>query len=304
MKETRIIAESRVGGLGGSDAKLVLKAGQGLAFSKTDITRLGVMMGKTPFVGFGGNAATEAGHKFEGYFEQFLKDAKAVYERERELVYQHSLALSYKVFAHADFAVSKDGELVIYECKYSQVATEEVAEKYKAQLQWYYLLGADRVVLVHGRGSVEPFDVEDVKMMTIEREDDIIDTLRVGLCAVEEYINSEDFNGLEWDEEAKAVNADELPIFGLIEEMVEIKTKIATLETRMKELSEALASYRDETNDYRTINAENVQITYVSASERRSLDAKKVKEMLGEKIEECYKVIQVKGHDAIKYVNY
>lgn len=185
------IRATRVGGLGGSDAALVLKIGQsGLsALNNTDLKRLAVMLGTEEQEEWAGNAYTNAGHRFEDYMAaKLLKDphdGECKYAREERV--EQRLAVNFKTFAHADF-ITTNGATVL-ECKYVTKTkdTEKVAQTYAAQLQWYYMLGVRKVVLVHGWGTVEDtqkgteFHPEGVELREIERNDSMIEQLTAGI---------------------------------------------------------------------------------------------------------------------------
>ena len=178
------ITNTRKGGLGGSDAALVLRiAERGLAgLTATDLRRLCVMIGtaepenfKTPY--------TNAGHAFEEYAEQVLPLGETY---EREMYMTKPLADQFKTFAHADFVADMKDEngyeyAAVIECKYVQKPTEKVIETYFAQLQWYYILGARKVFLYHGTGAVDPFCVEDCELVEIERNDQTVEMLLQGI---------------------------------------------------------------------------------------------------------------------------
>jgi hypothetical protein len=174
------IANTRKGGLGGSDAALVLRiAERGLAgLTATDMRRLCVMIGtaeqpqfETPY--------TNAGHAFEEYAENVLPFGGGTYEREKYIT--KPLADQFKTFAHADFAFVDVSGLNVVECKYVQKPTEKVIEQYFAQLQWYYMLGAQKVVLYHGTGAVDPFCVEEAQLVPVERDDKTVEMLLQGI---------------------------------------------------------------------------------------------------------------------------
>ena len=174
------IANTRKGGLGGSDAALVLRiAERGLAgLTATDIRRLCVMIGtaeqpqfETPY--------TNAGHAFEEYAENVLPFGGGTYEREKYIT--KPLADQFKTFAHADFAFVDVSGLNVVECKYVQKPTEKVIEQYFAQLQWYYMLGAQKVVLYHGTGAVDPFLVEEAQLVPVERDETTVEMLLQGI---------------------------------------------------------------------------------------------------------------------------
>lgn len=183
------IQNTRVGGLGGSDAAMVLKLGlHGLnSLSVTDTKRLCVMLGICDPDTWGGNVYTNAGHAFEDLAEQTLPFGRHGYEREK--VFAMPLALSFKTFAHADFACGKEHNDVI-ECKFVQDATPKVVQKYYAQLQWYYMLGASHVTLYHGRGKSDPFELEEGTVRTIERDEQTIEALLAGVKLLDDAIQS------------------------------------------------------------------------------------------------------------------
>lgn len=174
------IQQTRVGGLGGSDAAMVLRiAERGLAgLTATDIRRLCVMIGTAEQVQFE-TSHTNAGHAFEEYAEQVLPFGGGSYEREKYMT--KPLADQFKTFAHADFAFVDVSGLNIVECKYVQKQTAKVIETYFAQLQWYYMLGAQKVFLYHGTGAVDPFCVEECVLVPVERNEQTVEMLLHGI---------------------------------------------------------------------------------------------------------------------------
>lgn len=184
------IKTSRVGGLGGSDAAMVLKVGRNgtCALSNTDIKRLCVMLGIEEPCNFGGNAATEAGHAFEDFIAERLRLIYPMgYIREAKMIgndYRH-----FKTFAHADFLTASKK---VIECKFVQNTTQAVLCKYYAQLQWYYYLGADCVTLCHGVGNVEPFEVIDYTFLDVPRDEQAIEAIKFGLEMIDTWCISED----------------------------------------------------------------------------------------------------------------
>lgn len=193
------ISSSRVGGFGGSDAKMFRKVGmRGLsALSNTDMKRIAVAMGILPPFDCGtGTAAQQAGHDFEDYADRYMHGLPSVEEWreegvhvqrmptiERERLLTSDLARNFKTFAHADFWL---GEPIVVECKYSQKTTEEVAKRYAEQLQWYYMMGAREVVLMHGWGDVLPFLPDGLVFVNIDANDQMQDALCNGIHLIDE----------------------------------------------------------------------------------------------------------------------
>ena len=183
------IQKTRVGGLGGSDAALILKIGlNGLgALTATDNKRLAVMCGISEQDNWGGNEYTTAGHLFEDYADRVLPLSKK-YQREEYI--EKKFALNFKTFAHADFTDrDEENRLHIIECKFVQDTTAHVMAKYEAQLQWYYLLGAQFVTLYHATGNPNPFEVHEAQCVTIERDQQIIDALMNGIKTLDEALS-------------------------------------------------------------------------------------------------------------------
>lgn len=195
------ILTSRVGGLGGSDAALVLRAADG-RLTKTDLRRLAVMCGQIPPADFGGNVYTRAGHLFEDYLANGHAENLAPFSsmHREQLLRADLTGGTFDTFAHADFV---DEAGAVYECKYTQATTRETAEKYAAQLQWYYLLGASAVWLTHGRGGVDPFEPEDIEVWYIAPDPDLQAQLLRGLAALMDYVD-----GFEYKPEERVAFAD------------------------------------------------------------------------------------------------
>ena len=271
------IANTRKGGLGGSDAAMVLRiAERGLAgLTATDMRRLCVMIGtaeqpqfETPY--------TNAGHAFEEYAEQVLPLASN-YEREKYI--EKPLADQFKTFAHADFVadmIDEKGNLwsAVVECKYVQKPTAKVIETYFAQLQWYYMLGAQKVVLYHGTGAVDPFCVEECRLVPVERDDNTVEMLLQGIKIVNDALR------VGWTPEVpdkmNVADAAELVQKAFVE-MQAVKAEEAALKARkdraaatLKEWCEAFAL----TGLY-NVGEEKHQIIYTRATVGKTFDSAK-----------------------------
>ena len=238
------IQRTRVGGLGGSDAALVLRvATKGLAgLTATDLKRLCVMLGTSTQEDWGGNAYTNAGHAFEDYAESNLPwgiAANTPKPYEREKVMEAKLALNFKTFAHADFVTGKAGKDVI-ECKFVQMNTQKVAAKYWPQLQWYYMLGAKSVHLYHGIGNVEPFEVEEGTLVPIERDQETIDLLLHGIKLLDDALT----NGWRPEPIEKEVVSNTPDVVQkAFEAMADIKEREKALAAEKAQAAETLKQY-------------------------------------------------------------
>ena len=291
MVQQEEIKRSHTQGFGGSDAKLFAKIGEkGIeSLSTTDTKRILMVLGKLPLETFGGNVYTEAGHLFEDWTAENCDDCKGA-ERERYLE-REGLAKHFKVFAHADFYAAGSG--TVYECKYSQDGTDKVFCDYYAQLQWYYMLGVRSVVLVHGRGKVLPFEVEDWSTQMVRKDTELVETLTDGIVLLDEAIDKGYFDEVTLDElsvtelskeqqEAAAV---------LVNAMLEVKRIEAEAEQARKMLTEAM-----ERRGVVSIEGEGFKITYIAPTTRRSFDAKKAQEKYPDlKGDAYYKTSSVKS---------
>ena len=111
------IIQSRLGGFGGSDAKMFLKVGRkGIeSLSETDKKRIAVALGQIPYQETFTSKAMEAGNEFEAWI------AKTVYKEpewinNKRLESENIKPKNFKVFAHSDFV---NAEKVVIEAKYT-----------------------------------------------------------------------------------------------------------------------------------------------------------------------------------------
>lgn len=188
------IQRTRVGGLGGSDAAILLRIGKNgmSALTASDTKRIAVMLGMVQQKDWAGNDYTTAGHAFEDFVAETQPLGKdVIFERETYL--SKELAKHFKTFAHADFTVKTKGVkgFNVVECKYVQDTIKKVAQKYAAQLQWYYLLGASKVILCHGQGDI-PFDANTVEadILNIQRDEEICKFILAGIKTLDAAIGS------------------------------------------------------------------------------------------------------------------
>ena len=190
------IENTRVGGFGGSDAALFLriaKKGGVEGLSNTDLYRIAVAMGIKPYVPASPTEAMQAGHIFEDSYARMLKDSGYTdYQREVKLVAECQ-PKNFKIFAHADFLINGKTCIkkfvIVNECKFiadESKTADDVAETYKAQLQWYYMLGVEYVDLIRGYGNPEYPSTQD---LIIDKDEDIIDALKLGIRLLDEAIS-------------------------------------------------------------------------------------------------------------------
>lgn len=298
------IRQSRIGGFGGSDAAMFLRiAERGVnGLSNTDLKRIAVAMGlREPAPNYT-NAAMEAGHAFEDEVAE-VYESKQSYERER-LMESKFLAAKFRTFAHADFfrctGNSQKGELKkeVLECKYSQFTTDEVLEQYNAQLQWYYLLGADKVTLIHGWGDVEPYKMENLRRIEVVVDSQTIERLTEGVRYLDQAI-ADGWTPVPSDEMQEADVPTEVQV--ALEELRQMRNERETLDKREAEAKKIVSDYMCLT-DTGSIRGDGLVASYTKKMVRKSFDSKRfLKENPDFDAEEWYKESEIAPTLRIKY---
>ena len=194
------IEKSRVGGFGGSDAKMFYKIGlNGLsALSNTDKMRIRVAKGIDEYKPIMQTEAMQKGHDFEDWWADWFGGAFRGFEREYKVEPDVKMARNFNVFAHADFYSIEDRRAIELKCV-SDV--EAVQENYMSQLQWYYMLGCSGVGLIVCDSKAENFDDGLQDPIYIEPNENYIETLRHGIKLLDDNWDDLDLKiGDEWDE--------------------------------------------------------------------------------------------------------
>lgn len=273
QKHAQEIQMTRVGGLGGSDAAMIIRiAERGVAgLTATDNKRLAIMLGLCPPDDWNGNAYTNAGHAFEDFADRNLPSKN----KGRETYMSRELARKFKTFAHADFTESDESGKVetVIECKFVQDETGKVISKYYAQLQWYYLLGARHVVLYHGQGTAEPFEVSETTMLEIERDELTIQYLIAGIKLLDEAL-TDGWTPLVPDK----INIEDLPeqVRKEFKHLQRIKADETTLKAEKEQATKVVKEYMEffGLSGIISDNGEKkVQVIYTQGSITRTFDS-------------------------------
>lgn len=196
------IEQSRVGGFGGSDAKMFYKIGlNGLsALSNTDKMRIRVAKGIDEYKPIMQTEAMQKGHDFEDWYAEEFEETLSEFEREHKVEPESlfSFALNFYVFAHADFYNEENKWAIELKCV-SDV--DAVQESYMAQLQWYYMLGCKRVGLIVCDSKFDNFEDGLQDPVDIKPNENYIDTLKHGIKLLDDNWDDLDLKiGDEWDE--------------------------------------------------------------------------------------------------------
>lgn len=260
------IKATRVGGFGGSDAAMVLtmaeriREGQPLTTAqKHRILQLKGLETRPDF----DSPEIQAGRAFE---DEVAKSLEAMgWDRETYLQPKPKTTIAalknFRVFTHADFWNPKTN--TVTECKWSRKYSHDGLEKqYQAQLQWYYMLGADAVCLCS--------DTADGRKTTdVARDDKMVNTLADALWTIDDAFSALDLTITE-----KGIN--ELPpkVAELISEIEVITKKMAKDEETLKAKKAELLAYMDG-NSLTKVWSNTASISYTAPSSSVGFDAKK-----------------------------
>ena len=270
------IETTRVGGFGGSDAAMFLriaKKGGVEGLSNTDLYRIAVAMGIKPYVPVPVTEAMNNGHIFEDSYERMLKDSGVNFDREVKLVAECQ-PKNFKIFAHADFLINGKTCIkkfvIVHECKFIQdeeKTADDVAETYKAQLQWYYMLGVEYVDLIRGYGNPEFPSTQDI---IIDKDEDIIDSLKEGIRLLDDAIESGWVPEIE--EEYAAAMSEKMQ--NIIADYERLKFEKNAIDEKLDELQKQIVEYMTIGNVAK-INGTLGTISRTADSVVESFDSKK-----------------------------
>ena len=227
-----------MGGFGGSDAAMyinIAKKGGVEGLSNTDLYRIAVAMGIKPYVPVPVTEAMQNGHIFEDSYEKMLKDSGVNFDREVKLVAKKQ-PKNFKIFAHADFVCDNN---YVEECKFIQDEEkndQDVAETYKAQLQWYYMLGVEYVDLIRGYGNPEYPSTQD---LIIDEDENIIDNLKLGIQILDDAIS--DGWVPEIEEEYAAAMSEKMQ--NIIADYERLKFEKSAIDEKLDELQKQIIEY-------------------------------------------------------------
>lgn len=272
------IQYTRVGGFGGSDAALFLriaKKGGVEGLSNTDLYRIAVAMGIKPYAPVPVTEAMQNGHIFEDSYARMLNNNGKPFEREVKLIAECQPA-NFHIFAHADFVFQekiykkKNKIVLVHECKFiadEEKPADDVAETYKAQLQWYYMLGVEYVNLIRGYGDPEHPHTQN---LAIDEDEDIIDNLKLGIRLLDEAISDGWIPEIE--EEFACVMSEKMQ--NIIAEYERLKFEKTAIDEKLDELQKHIVEYMTIGNVAK-INATLGTISRTADSVVESFDSKK-----------------------------
>ena len=269
MKENhdQEIRATRVGGFGGSDASTVLAIAKaiesGEKLTTTQRHRLNQLKGMEAVPQFS-NSDTESGHRFEDEVAATLNGSCS-----RELVIydeKGDLYENFRVFAHADFYMPLTAS--VKECKWTRTLNlDGLRERYAAQLQWYYMLGAEAVSLCYCIVNAESGE-EERGCVDVPRDDAMIDNLRAALRLIDTRFGELDTTITELDDTEIPDN-----ILQEILIMRELSAKIKGLEEARDQHRASVMEWMESKKATKAAGWWG-SVTYTAASERKDFDKK------------------------------
>ena len=138
------IIQSRVGGLGSSDAAFVVRIGKRESIEEADKFRLAVMLGIEETKIFS-SSQTELGNIIE---ERIFNFVQSKYTNAQSNPKYVSAKLSKKygfdILNHIDFEIIESDKLIQVEHKSTIKSLSETYNQYKEQLYWHYILGLEK----------------------------------------------------------------------------------------------------------------------------------------------------------------
>jgi hypothetical protein len=263
-KHTQEIEATRIGGFGGSDAKLFYKIGlKGIeSLSNTDKKRIRVAKGIDERHSISDTPAMAKGRAFEDWY------AERVPHLRREDKIQKIYTKKFKTFAHCDFMDYIANEVEELKCLESPSLAEH---HYMHQLQWYYLLGASGVKLTVCDSTFETFEEGLQETIMIARDEQYIATLLKGIKLLSEAWDTLDLELTETMEHEELMFWEQRQIMVMASYLQEIKE----LEEKANLEREKIHAFMKEQN-IGSIKSDFYTIQYFPESVGHTFDKKKL----------------------------
>lgn len=262
------IESTRVGGFGGSDARMFYKIGlKGLSsLSNSDKVRIRVAKGITPYNPIPQTAAMANGHDFEDWFADTFKHHTEKMDRERK-IYKR-LAINFATFAHADFSKKNGKKVIELKCVSDP---DRAVDNNIEQLQWYHMLEVESVHLVACDSAAESFEDGLRDPIDVGRNEAIIQTMMHGIKLLDDNWLTLDLRvGDEWSDE-DLFPAEQREVREMAKYLREIKSMEAIIEERKVKMCEFMAK-----NNIKSIQSDMYSITMVPAGTTSRFDKAKL----------------------------
>jgi len=258
------IEATRVGGFGGSDAKMFYKIGlKGLsALNNSDKKRIRVAKGLDEYKPIPMNDAMQRGHDFEDWYAE--QAFAPIADREEKLSCQ--LANNFDTFFHADFSDEFD-EVWELRCVGNP---DNAVQDYYEQLQWQHLIGAKTLWLVVCDSRVT-FEKGTLFPEEVERNEQVIEILRNGIRLLDENWDDLDLAvGDDWNE-TDLMPFEKQDIAMFTSYLQQIKALEALAEEREKAVLEFMRA-----NNIKSLKSDYYTVTFTPDGTKSTLDKSKL----------------------------
>lgn len=300
------ILETRIGGLGSSDAPMVYRIGERGFLSDSDNFRIAVMLGLEETKIFS-TEATRLGTEIENRIFEALKLINPNYVSNPKYVSKTlSERYGFSIFNHIDFEL--EGDKCIYWEENKAVLEEDiekVKQKYIYQLAWHFMLLKEKAKMLNKEPYLsllkydtndfdinEPLDPQKLIPLDINYKDVLpyICMIEEGLRIIKEAIPN--FEYVKKDE----FDASCLPQVQ-IDYMNEIAERLSIIQKNELEIEEFKTKMYDlmTANGIKSIKNDAFNMTVVAPTTSISFDSKKFKEDNPKMYEKYKKVIEKKG---------
>lgn len=280
MEHKTEIINTRVGGLGSSDAKMVVGIAERGTLNYADKERIAVMLGlaeKRQIT----SRAIELGNIIEdAVFEVFKTQfGENITSNPR---YTINLPVDFRVSNHIDFEISTPDELIWIEHKSTIHGINQALDDYKHQLAWHAMLGQDKALgegkkfkLLLSHYDTNDFDGEfnadKMSIVEVKPNKHYIDKIAKGLFIINEALST-----FTWEKNEGILHASSLP--------TEINDKCEMMAThlrKIKEMTEQVDQFKSRmcelmvANNVKSIVTDAFTITLVEQSVSTTFDRSK-----------------------------
>ncbi len=262
------IESTRVGGFGGSDAKMFYKIGlKGLSsLSNSDKVRIRVSKGITPYNSIPQTAAMRKGHDFEDWFADKFKHHIDKMDRERKI--SARLAVNFDTFAHADFSKKNGNAVIELKCVSDP---DRAVDNNIEQLQWYHMLGVESVHLVACDSAEVSFDDGMRDPIYVDRNEAMIQTMMHGIKLLDDnWLTLALRVGDEWSDD-DLFPAEQREVREMAQYLRHIKNIEAIIEESKAKMCEFMSK-----NNIKSIQSDMYSITMVPAGTTSRFDKAKL----------------------------
>ena len=281
MEHKQEIINTRVGGLGSSDAKMVVGIAERGTLNYADKERIAVMLGlaeKRQIT----SKAIELGNIIEDAIFEVLKTQFGKNITSNPRYTMEIPSITFRVSNHIDFEISTDSSLIWIEHKSTIHGINQALDSYKHQLAWHAMLGQDkaqaegkifRLMLSHYDTNEFDgvFEANKLSIVEVTPNTHLIDKICKGLLIINEQIPT-----FEWQPNEGILHASSLPteINDKCEMMAEHLRKI-------KEMTEQVDTFKQRmcelmvANNVKSIVTDAFIITLVEQSVSTTFDKSK-----------------------------